>query len=46
MVIARHIHAHWLMPILFVSPAILCLVLAGFAGYWIARRRAAQRTGA
>jgi hypothetical protein len=35
----------WLMPILFFTPPVLCLVLGGFAGLNFARRRAVQRTG-
>jgi hypothetical protein len=35
----------WLMPILFFSPPVLCLVLGGLAGLNFARRRAAQRMG-
>jgi hypothetical protein len=35
----------WLMPILFFTPPVLCLVLGGFAGLNFARRRAAQQMG-
>jgi hypothetical protein len=44
-VFARGVRAVWLMPILFFSPPVLCLVLGGFAGLSFARRRAAQRMG-
>jgi hypothetical protein len=37
---------HWVMPIVFFSPPVLCLLLGGFAGYRVACRRAARRTGA
>jgi hypothetical protein len=44
-VFARGVRAGWRMPILFFSPPVLCLVLGGFAGLILARRRAAQRMG-
>jgi hypothetical protein len=44
-VFARGVRGDWLMPILFFSPPVLCLVLGGFAGLIFARRRAAQRMG-
>jgi hypothetical protein len=45
MVVSRHVRFSWVMPILFFSPPVLCLVLGGFAGLGYARRRAAQRMG-
>ena len=42
-IFARKVRADWLMPILFFSPPVLCLVLGGFAGLIFARWRAAQR---
>jgi hypothetical protein len=46
-VVARGVQAGaaWLMPILYFSPPVLCLVLGGFAALIFARRRAAQRIG-
>jgi hypothetical protein len=44
-VFARRVGAARLMPILFFSPPVVCLVLGGFAGLIFARRRAAQRMG-
>lgn len=44
MVVERQVQAMWLMPIIFFSPPVLFLVLGGFAGQTVARRRAAQRT--
>jgi hypothetical protein len=38
--IDRVIHIPWLMPITFFGPPLLCLVLGGFSGYRVARRRA------
>jgi hypothetical protein len=43
MLVLPAVRAMWLMPILFFTPPILCLVLGGFAGLAFARRRAAQR---
>ncbi len=45
MVITRHVRAPWFMPIVFFSPPVLGLVLGGFAGCSVARRRAARRSG-
>jgi hypothetical protein len=42
-VLARVIPFHWVMPIVFLSPPVLCLLLGGFAGYRVARRRADRR---
>ena len=42
-IVMRAVRALWLMPILFFSPAVLGLVLGGFAGLAFARRRAAGR---
>ncbi len=44
--VLRQFPLHWVMPIVCLSPPVLCLVLGGFAGYRVARRRAARRTGA
>jgi hypothetical protein len=41
-VFARRVRADWLMPIVFFSPPVLCLILGSFAGLIFARRRAAQ----
>ncbi len=41
MVIMRPVRAPWVMPIVAFSPAVLGLVLGGFAGFSVARRRAA-----
>jgi hypothetical protein len=40
MAVGRLVQAPWLMPIVFFSPALLCLILGGVAGYRVARRRA------
>jgi hypothetical protein len=42
-VLTRVISFHWVMPIVFFSPPVLCLLLGGFAGYRVARRRADRR---
>jgi hypothetical protein len=41
--LGQRVKAAWLMPILFLSPPVLCLVLGGFAGLAFARRRADKR---
>jgi hypothetical protein len=41
----REFQGDWLTPILFFTPAVLLLVVGGFAGLNIARRQAAQRMG-
>ena len=45
MVLTRQIQARWMMPITFFTPALVCLLLGGFAGYRVARVRADRRTG-
>ncbi len=42
-VLTRVISFHWVLPIVFFSPPVLCLLLGGFAGYRVARRRAGRR---
>ena len=41
--VTKTLRTMWLVPILFFTPPVLGLVLGGFAGLGIARRRAAQR---
>jgi hypothetical protein len=43
MAVGRLVQAPWLMPIVIFSPALLCLILGGVAGYRVARRRADRR---
>jgi hypothetical protein len=45
MLVEPQVKALWLMPIFFFSPPVLGLVLGGFAGLGLARRRAARREG-
>jgi hypothetical protein len=42
-VLTRVIPFHWVMVLVFFSPPVLCLLLGGFAGYRVARRRADRR---
>ena len=44
-VVAPGMRNSWMMPILFFSPPVLCLILGGFAGPRVARSRAMRRTG-
>jgi hypothetical protein len=46
MAVGRLVPVPWLMPIVIFSPALLCLILGGVAGYRVARRRADRRKGA
>jgi hypothetical protein len=43
--VVPRIPARWAGPVVFFSPPALCLLLGGYAGYRIARWRAAARTG-
>ena len=45
MVVGQPVQARWLIPILFFSPPILFVLLGGFGGLNLARRRAAGRPG-
>jgi hypothetical protein len=42
-VLTRVIPFHWAMAIVFFSPPVLCLLLGGFVGYRVARRRVDRR---